>query len=70
MAVPEELEEVEVHEASDEEGRKFFDAAARRFLGISGEEFLRRWDAGEFDEDDRSEVTHLELLIPLVRGGR
>jgi hypothetical protein len=29
-----------------------FDADARRTLGISGEEFLRRWDAGEYDGDE------------------
>lgn len=32
----------------DEEWR-VFDSQARRLLDMSGEEFLRRWNAGEFD---------------------
>ena len=32
---------------SPEEGRKLFDEAAFHWMGITGEEFLRRWDAGE-----------------------
>jgi hypothetical protein len=31
-----------------EEGRKLLDEAARHWMGITGEEFLRRWDAGEY----------------------
>lgn len=33
-----------------EESRADFDAKAREWLGISGDEFLRRLDAGEYDE--------------------
>ena len=33
-----------------EEGRRMYDEAARKWMGMSGEEFLRRWDAGEFYE--------------------
>jgi hypothetical protein len=32
---------------SEEEGKRFFDEAIQEMLGISGEEFLRRYDAGE-----------------------
>lgn len=31
-----------------EEARSFFDARVEALLNISGEEFLRRWDSGEF----------------------
>lgn len=55
-------------EYSVEEGREIFDAAAQRHLGISGDEFLRKWDAGEFaDDPDRPEVIEVAMLIPLVR---
>ena len=55
-------------EYSAEEGRAIFDAAAQRRLGISGDEFLRKWDAGEFaDDPDRPEVIDVAMLIPLVR---
>src|SRR5687768_9052541 len=35
---------------SDEEAHAMFDAEARQVMGMSGEEFLRRFDAGEFDD--------------------
>ncbi len=50
------------------EGRAIFDEAARCHLGMSGDEFLRRWDAGEFaDDPDRPEVIDVAMMIPLVR---
>lgn len=56
---------------SDEEARADFDAQARRWLGISGDEFLRRWDAGEYrgvaDDADHPHVMSIAMLIPLVR---
>jgi hypothetical protein len=39
-----------VIELDEEQSRAFFDEKARELLGISGEEFLRRWEAGEYDE--------------------
>ena len=35
---------------SPRQGRFWYDAAVRKYMGISGEEFLRRWDAGEWHE--------------------
>lgn len=62
----------EVRELSREEGRQLFDRQARRYLGISGEEFLKKWDAGEYgDPDDRTKnppgVMQLAMLLPFVR---
>lgn len=37
-----------VDHLTPEEAREYFDAKVRRLLGISTEEFLRRWDAGEY----------------------
>ncbi len=56
----------------DAEGwRRFVDDKARSLLGISGEEFLRRWDAGEYDAiaDDpaHSDIMYLAMLST---GGR
>jgi hypothetical protein len=64
--------DAEVRELSREEGRRLFDRQARRYLGISGEEFLERWDAGEYgDPDDRTKnppgVMQLAMLLPFVR---
>jgi hypothetical protein len=55
----------------DEESRAFFDRQAQRLMGISGEEFLRRYDAGEFaaPQDDRQQraVMKLAMLAPFGR---
>jgi hypothetical protein len=52
-----------------EESHALFDSAARYYLGMSGEEFIRAWDAGEFpgDPDDRPELMHLVMLLPFGR---
>lgn len=62
----------ELRELSREEGRQLFDRQAHRYLGISGEEFLKKWDAGEYgDPDDRTKnppgVMQLAMLLPFVR---
>lgn len=54
---------------SDEEGFALLDERARELLGVSGTEFLRRWDAGEYAgrEHGRGPVAKLAMLIPLAR---
>jgi hypothetical protein len=56
----------EVRFLSREEGRALFDQRARDLLGISGDEFLRRWDAGEYDavadDPDHPEIMDLVML--------
>ncbi len=57
--------EVEVAEASPEEGRELLDQAAQRLLGMSGDDFRRAWDAGEFDaEPERLGVAEVAMLLP------
>lgn len=73
-------EEVEMDEPdypdyniSPEEGRRQFDEAARRWIGMSGEEVIRHWEAGEFWRiADRAEgrnrgMVDLIMAIPLAR---
>lgn len=49
-----------------EEGRRQYDAAVRFYLGIDGEEFLRRWDAGEWHElHDDADHSHIAFLVAL-----
>jgi hypothetical protein len=49
---------------SAEEGRAIIDERAKRFLGISGEEFRRRYEAGDLDPNDDN-VLRVALLLPL-----
>ena len=57
-----------VHELTEQEGCELFDRQARRNLGMSGEEFVRQWEAGKFDDNpDRPEVMSVAMLLPLVK---
>ncbi len=58
-------------ELSGEEARAFFDREARRLVGLSGDEFLRRYDRGDYagieeDEFGRA-VVELSFLVPFGR---
>lgn len=62
-----------VHELNVEEAHALLDAEARHHLGISGEELVRRYDAGEVDVDDpdrHDALIALEMLLPFARAGR
>ena len=54
-----------------EEGRRLFEREARRLLNMSGEEFLQRWDAGEYrqlpDTPATWKIMRVAYLIPFVR---
>ena len=71
MASPIEEPITQAQVLNDVERRAFFDEQARALMSISGAEFLRRWDAGEFeacaDDPERPEIMHLALLIPFGR---
>ena len=58
---------VEVVEVTREEGRAMLDRAARAALNISGDEFLSRWDAGDYEHSDDPAVTEVAMLIPFAR---
>jgi len=62
--------DVEVEHLTAAESASAFDALARREMGISGEEFLRRWDAGEWygvDPDDVPGLVDVSMALVLVR---
>jgi hypothetical protein len=56
---------------SPEEAYELFDRHARKHLGISGEEFLRRWDAGEIgpvpDTPEGRGLGELVMMMPFAR---
>jgi len=69
LSVPD--SDVATHELSREEGEEIFDEAARRYLKMSGEEFLRKWEAKEFGDDpDQPGVMDVAMLLSLVRQER
>jgi hypothetical protein len=59
--------EAEVVEATCEEGRAMLDRAAREVLNITGEDFLARWDAGDYENSDDPALTRVAMLIPFAR---
>jgi hypothetical protein len=58
---------VDVVEATPEDGKAMLDRAAREVLNISGEEFLARWDAGDYHDADDPAITRIAMLIPFAR---
>lgn len=59
--------EIEVRELDQEAGRELLDEQARKYLGIGGQEFLRRWDAGEIDADADPDVMRVAMLAGFAR---
>jgi len=49
------------------EGKKLLDRQARNLLGISGDEFVRRWTNREFDDPEEPKIMGLAFLIPFGR---
>lgn len=65
--------EPDVIQLTPDEAMAFFDQEARRLMGMSGEEFLRRWDAGEFQPvPDETEADRRlgSLVMALPFAGR
>jgi hypothetical protein len=60
-----------IHFVTPEEGEAIFDRQARKALGISGAEFLRRWDCGMYrpvpDTPEGRKIGRLVMLIPFAR---
>jgi hypothetical protein len=58
---------LEDHLISPEEGWQILEEQAQETLGVSAEEFLRRYRAGEFDNVDTPGIIDLIMLVPLAR---
>lgn len=56
----------EIRELTPEQGRQLLDDKARQYLGMSGEEFRARWEAGEIAADDEPDVMRVAMLLPLA----
>ncbi len=60
-------DDADVEVATRKEGRAMLDKAAHTVLNISGDEFLARWDAGEYEDRDDPSITRVAMLIPFAR---
>jgi hypothetical protein len=69
MALPKAAaDDPQIRELTLEEGKALIDRLARQHLGMSGEAFMRAWEAGELDaQAERPEIVHLAMLLPLAR---
>lgn len=52
---------------SDDEAWSIFDENAQRLLHMSADEFVARWDAGEFQPVESTAVMQLLMLRPSGR---
>lgn len=60
------IEDDSIETLTREQGLKLLDRQARKFLGMSGEEFVRRYIAGEIENPCRLEVARVAMLLPLA----
>lgn len=49
---------------SQQEAWEMFDRQARQCLDMSGEEFIRAWEAGEFDDDP--DAPHVQWVAMMM----
>jgi hypothetical protein len=64
------ITDAQISEMSQHEADEAFDGICRRELGISGAEFLRRWDAGDYADvnvDDVDGLPDVVAALVLVR---
>lgn len=54
---------VEVEQMREQDAAEVFDGITRRELGISGSEFLKRWDAGAYSDTDRDDIDGLSEVV-------
>ena len=62
-------EDVPIHRAGRADGWRLLDIQARKQLGISGEEFVERWNSGAYvNSRERPDVSQVVKLLPLLSG--
>lgn len=60
-------EVVTVEKISKDQSWDEFDSAARRILDLSGDEVIRRWEAGDFTGQNSPELMRVLMLRPSGR---
>ena len=59
-------EERGIKYVSRQEGNAILNRQAKKYLNMSGDEFVRDYRAGRIPDPDRSEVHRVAILIPLA----
>ena len=54
-------------EMTDAEEQALREREAQKYLGISAAEFVRRWQAGEYEGVDTPELVRVAMLFPFGR---
>lgn len=67
MRTRRDAERVELVELTPEEDHELLEREAQRQLGMSADEFARRWRAGEYQNCDDPKVTSVGMLLPDAR---
>lgn len=68
MATKTSPKKVSVRSLTQAQARNFFDRQTKKYLGIRGATFIRRWDNGEFNgSSDTTAVMRLAMLLPFGR---
>jgi hypothetical protein len=68
MATTTKMTSEHIRELTPEEGRALLDREARRYMGMSADEFIQAWESGKFaDHPDQSDVMYVALLLPFAR---
>jgi hypothetical protein len=58
----------QVQELTQQEGYALLEQAAQQYLHMSAEEFIRAWNAGEFDDNpDQPDVMYVAMLLPFAK---
>jgi hypothetical protein len=55
-----------IEQISREEGARLVDRQARKFLNMSGKEFVRRYRDGSLENPHSLAVARVAILLPLV----
>ena len=62
------LKKSNIKELTKAEARRMFDRQAKRYLNMTGSQFIEKWDAGKFNgKADTPAVIRLAMLLPFGR---
>lgn len=64
MLTASDARDIDAVELTPDEEYEYIQRECRRLLGMELDEFRRRWQAGEFRDNDDPKVTQVAMLLP------